>query len=71
VTLTPCDWEVGQRLREGHPTAETAERHVVSAVTVRPSVGRLLQKLGAKNRRAAVEMLCAYGRRWDLRALCL
>jgi DNA-binding NarL/FixJ family response regulator len=63
VTLTPREWEVGELLREGHTTAEMAERLGVSPVTVRRHVGLLLQKLGAKNRRVAVEMLRAYGRR--------
>lgn len=63
VTLTPREWEVGELLREGHSTAEMAERLGVSPVTVRRHVGLLLQKLGAKNRRVAVEMLRAYGRR--------
>ena len=63
VTLTPREWEVGELLRDGHTTAEIAERLGVSPVTVRRHVGLLLQKLGAKNRRVAVEMLRAYGRR--------
>ena len=63
VTLTPREWEVGELLREGQTTAEIAERLGVSPVTVRRHVGMLLQKLGAKNRRVAVEMLRAYGRR--------
>jgi len=63
VTLTPREWEVGELLREGHTTAEMAERLGVSPVTVRRHVGLLLQKLGAKNRRVAVEMLRTYGRR--------
>jgi DNA-binding NarL/FixJ family response regulator len=63
VTLTPREWEVGELLREGHTTAEMAERLGVSPITVRRHVGLLLQKLGAKNRLLAVEMLRAYGRR--------
>ena len=63
VRLTPREWEVGELLREGLTTAEMAERLGVSPVTVRRHVGLLLQKLGAKNRREAVEMLRAYGRR--------
>ena len=63
VTLTPREWEVGELLREGRTTTEIAERLGVSPVTVRRHVGLLLNKLGAKNREAAVELLRAYGRR--------
>jgi DNA-binding NarL/FixJ family response regulator len=63
VTLTPREWEVGEMLREGLSTAEIAERLGVSPVTVRRHVGLLLSKLGARNRKVAVEMLRAYGRR--------
>ena len=63
VTLTPREWEVGDLLRDGHSTAEIADRLGVSPVTVRRHVGLLLSKLGAKNRDAAVELLRTYGRR--------
>jgi DNA-binding NarL/FixJ family response regulator len=63
VLLTPREWEVGDLLREGHSTAEIAARLGVSPVTVRRYVGLLLQKLGVRSRRAAVELLRAYGRR--------
>lgn len=63
VTLTPREWEVGQLLREGRSTTEIAEKLGVSPVTVRRHVGLLLQKLGAKNREAAVDLLRVYGRR--------
>jgi DNA-binding NarL/FixJ family response regulator len=63
VTLTPREWEVGQLLREGRSTTEIAEVLGVSPITVRRHVGLLLNKLGAKNRDAAVELLRAYGRR--------
>jgi DNA-binding CsgD family transcriptional regulator len=49
-------------LREGLSTAEIADRLGVSPVTVRRHVGMLLSKLGARNRKVAVEMLRAYGR---------
>jgi DNA-binding NarL/FixJ family response regulator len=62
VTLTPREWEVGELLREGCTTAEIAERLDVSPVTVRRHIGLLLNKLGVKNRAAAVELLRAYGR---------
>lgn len=63
VMLTPREWEVGELLREGRSTAEMAERLGVSPVTVRRHIGLLLNKLGAQNREAAVELLRAYGRR--------
>ncbi len=63
VTLTPREWEVGELLREGHSTAEIAERLGVSPVTVRRHVGLLLGKLRAKSREDAVELLRVYGRR--------
>ena len=63
VTLTPREWEVGELLREGRSTSEIAERLGVSPITVRRHVGLLLNKLGATNREAAVELLRAYGRR--------
>ena len=63
VTLTPREWEVGQLLREGRSTTEIAEVLGVSPITVRRHVGLLLNKLGAENREAAVELLRAYGRR--------
>ena len=63
MTLTPREWEVGQLLREGRSTTEIAEVLGVSPITVRRHVGLLLNKLGAKNRDAAVELLRAYGRR--------
>jgi DNA-binding NarL/FixJ family response regulator len=63
VTLTPREWEVGELLREGHRTNEIASRLGVSPVTVRRHVGLLLNKLGARDRDEAVELLRAYGRR--------
>jgi DNA-binding NarL/FixJ family response regulator len=63
VTLTPREWEVGALLREGRSTTEIAESLGVSPVTVRRHIGLLLNKLGAKDRAAAVDLLRAYGRR--------
>ena len=63
VTLTPREWEVGELLREGRSTGEIAEALGVSPITVRRHVGLLLNKLGAKSREDAVELLRAYGRR--------
>ena len=63
VTLTTRAWEVGQLLRDGRSTTETADALGVSPITVRRHVGLLLNKLGAKDREAAVELLRTYGRR--------
>ena len=63
VTLTPREWQVGQLLREGRSTAQIAARLGLSPVTVRRHVGLLLQKLGASDREAAIELLRRYGRR--------
>ncbi|HEY7420415.1 MAG TPA: response regulator transcription factor [Gaiellaceae bacterium] len=63
VTLTPREWEVGELLREGRSTNEIADRLGVSPVTVRRHIGLLLNKLGATDRAAAVDLLRAYGRR--------
>jgi DNA-binding NarL/FixJ family response regulator len=62
VVLTPREWEVGELLREGRSTSEIAERLGVSPVTVRRHVGLLLNKLGAEDREAAVDLLRTYGR---------
>jgi DNA-binding NarL/FixJ family response regulator len=62
VTLTPREWEVGELLRDGCSTSEIAERLGVSPVTVRRHIGLLLNKLGVKNRGAAVDLLRAYRR---------
>jgi DNA-binding NarL/FixJ family response regulator len=63
VTLTPREWEVGEMLREGLSTGEMADRLGVSPVTVRRHIGLLLRKLGARNRKVAVEMLRSHSRR--------
>jgi DNA-binding NarL/FixJ family response regulator len=63
VTLTPREWEVGELLRDGRSTNEIAARLGVSPVTVRRHVGLLLNKLGARDREAAVDLLRAHGRR--------
>jgi two-component system response regulator DesR len=63
VTLTPREWEVGELLCEELPTAEIADRLGVSPVTVRRHVGLLLQKVGAKSRNEAIQLLRTYGRK--------
>jgi DNA-binding NarL/FixJ family response regulator len=62
VQLTAREWDVGELLRDGHPTAEIAARLGLSPVTVRRHVALLMKKLGAPDRSAAVEMLKQFSR---------
>ena len=63
VTLTPREWDVGELLLEGIPTADIADRLGVSPITVRRHVGLLLRKLGAESREDAVKKLRYYRKR--------
>jgi len=62
VVLTAREWDVGELLRDGHPTREIAARLGLSPVTVRRHVGLLMKKFGAANREAVVEALRSYAR---------
>ncbi len=57
VELTAREFEVFQRLRQHEGTAQIASRLGISPVTVRRHVASVMQKLGAPNRRRAIEML--------------
>lgn len=57
VELTAREFEVFQRLRRHEGTAQIASRLGISQVTVRRHVASVVQKLGAPNRRRAMEML--------------
>jgi DNA-binding NarL/FixJ family response regulator len=57
VELTAREFEVFQRLRRHEGTAQIAKRLGISQVTVRRHVASVLRKLGAPNRRSAIEML--------------
>jgi DNA-binding NarL/FixJ family response regulator len=57
VELTAREFEVFQRLRQHEGTAQIASRLGISQVTVRRHVASVLHKLGAPNRRSAIEML--------------
>jgi DNA-binding CsgD family transcriptional regulator len=57
VELTAREFEVFQRLRRHEGTAQIASRLGISQVTVRRHVASVVQKLGAPNRRRAIEML--------------
>ena len=62
VQLTAREWDVGELLRDGHPTREIADRLGLSPVTVRRHVALLMKKLGAADRSAAVETLRHFSR---------
>lgn len=57
VELTAREFEVFQLLRRHEGTAQIASRLGISQVTVRRHVASVLRKLGAPNRRQAIEML--------------
>jgi DNA-binding NarL/FixJ family response regulator len=57
IELTAREYEVFQRLRKHEGTAQIASRLGISQVTVRRHVASVLRKLGAPNRRRAIEML--------------
>lgn len=57
VELTPREYEVLEFLRQGHTTSQIAHRLHISDVTVRRHISATLQKLGARDRRNAVELL--------------
>jgi DNA-binding NarL/FixJ family response regulator len=54
--LTTREFEVLERLRKHERTAEIAARLGISEVTVRRHVSSLLRKLGAPDRRTAIDM---------------
>jgi DNA-binding NarL/FixJ family response regulator len=57
VVLTAREFEVFQCLRRHEPTSQIASRLGISQVTVRRHVASAVQKLGAPNRRRAIEMV--------------
>jgi len=57
VELTTREFEVLERLRRGDRTAAIADQLRISDVTVRRHVSAILRKLGAPDRRAALELL--------------
>jgi DNA-binding CsgD family transcriptional regulator len=57
VELTAREFEVFQRLRQHEGTAQIASRLGIAQVTVRRHVASVLHKLGAPNRRRAIEMI--------------
>ena len=57
IALTAREFEVLERLRKRVRTAEIAADLGISEITVRRHVSAILHKLGAPNRRSAVELL--------------
>lgn len=57
VELTAREFEVLERLRHREPTAEIAAHLRISEVTVRRHISAILHKLGAPDRRSALELL--------------
>ena len=56
--LTSREWQVLDLLRDGHTTAEIAERLILSPVTVRTHANAVMRKLGFTDR---AELLRAFG----------
>ncbi len=59
VDLTPREFEILEWMRREEPTAKIAERFRISEVTVRRHVSVIVRKLGARDRRAAIQLLSA------------
>ena len=55
--LTSREWQVLELMREGHSTAEMAERLFVSAVTVRTHVSAIMRKLQVHDRDSVLTAL--------------
>ena len=61
--LSEREWQTLELMRDGHSTAEIADRLHVSPVTVRRHISSVLAKLGVPDRAAALELLEAQHRR--------
>lgn len=59
VDLTPREFEILEWMRREEPTVRIAERFGISEVTVRRHVSVIVRKLGAGDRRAAIQLLRA------------
>ena len=57
IELTPREFEVLEWLRKSETTANIAAQLGISEITVRRHISAVLHKLGAPNRRAAVELI--------------
>jgi len=69
IELTTREFEVLERLRRGDRTAAIAEQLRINEVTVRRHVSAILRKLGAPDRRTALELL-ARAEDAELEKLC-
>jgi two-component system, NarL family, nitrate/nitrite response regulator NarL len=59
VELTSREFEILERMRRGEPTAKIAQHCRISEVTVRRHVSGIVQKLGVRDRRSALQLLKA------------
>jgi DNA-binding NarL/FixJ family response regulator len=57
VHLTPREFEVLELLRKHEPTSKIAADLGISEITVRRHISAILHKLGAPNRRSAIELV--------------
>ena len=57
VDLTAREWEVLEQLRRHATTKEIAQSLSISEVTVRRHIGTLLNKLGVRDRKAAIALV--------------
>jgi DNA-binding NarL/FixJ family response regulator len=59
VDLTAREFEILERMRRDEPTAKIAEHFRISEVTVRRHISAIVRKLGARDRRGAIQLLKA------------
>jgi DNA-binding NarL/FixJ family response regulator len=59
IELTAREFEILERMRHDDPTAMMAEKFRISEVTVRRHVSAIVHKLGARDRRGAIQLLKA------------
>jgi DNA-binding NarL/FixJ family response regulator len=57
VELTSREWEVLEQLRRRQSTKQIASTLSISEVTVRRHIGAVLNKLGVRDRKAAVALV--------------
>ena len=57
VDLTAREFEILEEMRRDEPTAKIAEHFRISEVTVRRHISAIVHKLGAADRRGAIELL--------------
>lgn len=62
ISLTDREWEVAELLRDGLPSKAIAVQLGLSPITARKHVASLVKKLGARDRKTAVQTLQAFKR---------